>query len=194
MIHQEYHSTSRFNRLNVSPRGQSFMLELCRVRISMETGTSVLHTSWYNLRGIDIWQVLEVSLSVPLSSFCNIKEKYNPKFLFCLQISLINSVTGLTTAKGGALALQANDPHAVDFTLAILRLHENGFLDSLRRKWWEIKDECPNEKETGKLEILHHCVVLLKALVSVICSQWVYQGRIPTVELETGVRRPCYVK
>ncbi|KAL9962086.1 hypothetical protein ACROYT_G031156 [Oculina patagonica] len=60
----------------------------------------------------------------------------------------LTTVTGLTTAKGGALALQANDPHAVDFTLAILRLHENGFLDSLRRKWWEIKDECPNEKET----------------------------------------------
>ncbi|KAL9962102.1 hypothetical protein ACROYT_G031174 [Oculina patagonica] len=60
----------------------------------------------------------------------------------------LTTVPGLTTAKGGALAFQANDPHVVDFTLAILRLHENDFLDNLKRKWWETNNACPQEHET----------------------------------------------
>ncbi|XP_078376095.1 glutamate receptor 4-like isoform X2 [Oculina patagonica] len=58
------------------------------------------------------------------------------------------TVPGLTTAKGLALAFQANDLHVDDFTLAILRLHENDFLNSLRRKWWDTKNECPQEQRT----------------------------------------------
>ncbi|XP_078383275.1 glutamate receptor ionotropic, kainate 2-like isoform X2 [Oculina patagonica] len=57
-------------------------------------------------------------------------------------------VPGLTTAKGLALALQAHDPHTIDFTLAILHLHENYFLDNLKRKWWENNNGCPQEQET----------------------------------------------
>ncbi|XP_078377925.1 glutamate receptor ionotropic, kainate 3-like [Oculina patagonica] len=60
----------------------------------------------------------------------------------------LTTVPGLTTAKGLALAFQANDPHVDDFTLAILRLHENDFLNSLRRKWWDTKNECPQEQGT----------------------------------------------
>ncbi|KAL9962101.1 hypothetical protein ACROYT_G031173 [Oculina patagonica] len=60
----------------------------------------------------------------------------------------LTTVPGLTTAKGLGLAFQANDPHVDDFTLAILRLHENDFLNSLRRKWWETKNGCPKEQET----------------------------------------------
>ena len=60
------------------------------------------------------------------------------------------SVAGLTTSKGIALAFPAYDPHADDFTLDILRLHENNFLDSLQRKWWETKNECDQEQETSK--------------------------------------------
>jgi len=57
-------------------------------------------------------------------------------------------VPGLSTSKGLALALQANDPHADDFTLAILHLYENYVLDNLKRKWWETANECLQEKET----------------------------------------------
>ncbi|XP_078384274.1 glutamate receptor ionotropic, kainate 3-like isoform X2 [Oculina patagonica] len=57
-------------------------------------------------------------------------------------------VPGLTTAKGLTLAFQAHDPHTNDFTLAILRLFENDFLDSLRRKWWENSNACAKEQET----------------------------------------------
>ena len=59
-------------------------------------------------------------------------------------------VPGLTTAKGLSLALQANDPHTADFTLAILRLHENNFLETLKRKWWNAGNGCPEEQETGR--------------------------------------------
>lgn len=67
-----------------------------------------------------------------------------------LILMLFYLVPGLTTAKGLALALQANDPHTNDFTLAILHLHENYFLDNLKRKWWENSNSCPQEQETSK--------------------------------------------
>ncbi|XP_078383344.1 glutamate receptor ionotropic, kainate 2-like [Oculina patagonica] len=60
----------------------------------------------------------------------------------------LTTVSGLNIAKGLALAFQANDPHVDDFTLAILRLHENDFLNNLWRKWWDNKSECPKEQET----------------------------------------------
>ena len=40
----------------------------------------------------------------------------------------------------------------MDFTLAILRLHENDFLDKLKRKWWDMANECPEEQETSELQ------------------------------------------
>lgn len=60
------------------------------------------------------------------------------------------SVSGLSTAKGLSFALQTNDPHTNDFKLGILRLHENNFLGSLERKWWENANQCPEEEETCK--------------------------------------------
>ena len=59
-------------------------------------------------------------------------------------------VAGLTTAKGLALALQANDPHTYAFTLGILRLHENFVLTNLKRKWWRTTSACPKEPNTSK--------------------------------------------
>ncbi|XP_078384348.1 glutamate receptor 4-like isoform X2 [Oculina patagonica] len=58
----------------------------------------------------------------------------------------LTTVPGVTTAKGYGLAFQVNDPRLDDFTLAVLRLHENDFLDNLKRKWWDTKNECPEEK------------------------------------------------
>lgn len=49
-----------------------------------------------------------------------------------------------------AFALQADDPHTKEITLAILRLQENSFLDELRRKWWETSSSCPEEEDTSK--------------------------------------------
>ena len=59
-------------------------------------------------------------------------------------------VAGLTTAKGLALALQANDPHTNAFTLAILRLHESFVLAKLKRKWWKTANACPKEPNKSK--------------------------------------------
>lgn len=60
----------------------------------------------------------------------------------------LTTVPGLTTAKGLALALQENDPHTNDFTLAMLHLHENHFIAALKKKWWEESSGCPQEQET----------------------------------------------
>lgn len=60
------------------------------------------------------------------------------------------SVPGLSTALGLAFAFQANSTDVDDVTLAILHLHENEFLDSLKREWWEYKDECPKKQDTSK--------------------------------------------
>ncbi|XP_015753332.1 PREDICTED: glutamate receptor 2-like isoform X2 [Acropora digitifera] len=60
------------------------------------------------------------------------------------------SVPGLSTAKGYALAFQAGAPNVSEFSLAILRLNEQGFLGTLTRKWWDNTNKCPVE-ETTKL-------------------------------------------
>ena len=37
-----------------------------------------------------------------------------------------------------------------EFSLAILRLNEQGFLEKLRRKWWDDKNNCPVEQTTSE--------------------------------------------
>ena len=64
------------------------------------------------------------------------------------------SVPGLSTALGYSFALQANDTALKDFTLAILRLNENDFLDQLKREWWELTNECPQEEGTSEKTFL----------------------------------------
>ena len=61
---------------------------------------------------------------------------------------------GLSTAKGLALAFQANDPDVQDFSLAILNLHENSALEGLRRKWWESTNGCPQDPDSSKKMVL----------------------------------------
>ena len=53
-------------------------------------------------------------------------------------------------AKGMGFAFQANDPIMKEFSLAILNLHENGFLEGRRRAWWESTNMCPKEQETSE--------------------------------------------
>lgn len=58
------------------------------------------------------------------------------------------TVPGLSTAKGLGLAFQSNDPTVKDFSLAILKLHENTFLEQRKREWWDHANTCPKEKDT----------------------------------------------
>ena len=59
-------------------------------------------------------------------------------------------VPGMSGTSAHAFALQANDPHTMQFTLAILRLQESSVLDNLHRKWWETSNACSKEKDTSK--------------------------------------------
>ena len=65
-------------------------------------------------------------------------------------------VKGLTTSKGLSFAFQANSPYVNDFTLGILRLHENDFLDGLKRKWWDRTSTCPEEEVGSKHNALNN--------------------------------------
>ena len=58
-------------------------------------------------------------------------------------------VAGLSTARGLALAFQAGSPNVSEFSLAILRLNEQGFLEKLTRKWWDNINNCPVEQTTS---------------------------------------------
>ncbi|KAJ7337780.1 Glutamate receptor ionotropic, delta-1 [Desmophyllum pertusum] len=108
-------------------------------------------------------------------------------------------VPGLSTDKGLSFALQDNDPHAKDFKLAILRLHENHFLDNLRREWWETKNECPQEHETtlsreriGLMSMLGVYVVMGVGIV-VACltliAEIFWKRRQQKIISKVGVRR-----
>jgi len=83
---------------------------------------------------------------------------------FWKRVFFLFKVPGLTNAKGISFALQANDPHTMDFTLAILRLQENHFIDAIRRKWWETSNRCPEEEKTSMKITLSsfstHCMSL----------------------------------
>lgn len=91
-----------------------------------------------------------------LKTYVEIAQKKN--FLMYLFIILFNiddyvccfSVTGLPSPRGLSFAFQSNSPFLNEFTLATLRLHENNFLDGLRRKWWDSASKCPDEEQTSK--------------------------------------------
>ena len=59
-------------------------------------------------------------------------------------------VPGLSTTKGLGLAFQAGSPNVSEFSLAILRLNEQGFLGKLTRKWWDDTNNCPVEQTTSE--------------------------------------------
>ena len=59
-------------------------------------------------------------------------------------------VPGLSTPRQYALAFQAGSPNVSEFSLAILRLNEQGFLGKLTRKWWDNANNCPVEQTTSE--------------------------------------------
>lgn len=71
-------------------------------------------------------------------------------------------VPGLSSPYGLAFALQPNDSRTINFTLAILRLQENHFLEDLYRKWWQTSDTCSQEENARKnVQILYRILYSL---------------------------------
>ncbi|XP_078361238.1 glutamate receptor 2-like [Oculina patagonica] len=52
----------------------------------------------------------------------------------------------LLEAKSYGIALQRNSELTNQFSVAILKLREEGIVDKLRKKWWEQRSECPDPK------------------------------------------------
>ena len=76
----------------------------------------------------------------------------------CLFVSTNGScllVPGLSSTNGLAFALQANDPHTMQFTLAILRLQNTLFLEDLYRKWWQTSNSCADDEENTRKNIAY---------------------------------------
>ena len=76
----------------------------------------------------------------------------------CLFVSTNGScllVPGLSSANGLAFALQANDPHTMQFTLAILRLQNALVLEDLYRKWWQTSNSCADDEENTRKNIAY---------------------------------------
>ena len=74
----------------------------------------------------------------------------------CLFVSTNGScllVPGLSSTNGLAFALQANDPHTMQFTLAILRLQNTLVLEDLYRKWWQTSNSCADDEENKRKNI-----------------------------------------
>ena len=77
-------------------------------------------------------------------------------YLVCLFASTNGSyllVPGLSTTNGLAFALQANDPHTMQFTMAILRLQNTLVLEDLHRKWWQTSNSCADDEENTRKNI-----------------------------------------
>ena len=77
-------------------------------------------------------------------------------YLVCLFVSTNGSyllVPGLSSSNGLAFALQANDPHTMQFTLAILRLQNTLVLEDLYRKWWQTSNSCADDEENTRKNI-----------------------------------------
>ena len=76
----------------------------------------------------------------------------------CLFVSTNGSgllVPGLSSSNGLAFALQANDPHTMQFTLAILRLQNALVLEDLYRKWWQTSNSCADDEENTRKNIAY---------------------------------------
>lgn len=110
-------------------------------------------------------------------------------------------VKGLTTSKGLSFAFQANSPYLNDFTLGILRLHENDFLDGLKRKWWDRTSTCPEEEEgtlsrqrIGLKSMLGVYVVLIIgmfiAFVTMFAERYWYKKEIKRSIINKIIIRP----
>lgn len=89
-------------------------------------------------------------------------------------------VPGLSSPYGLAFALQPNDSRTINFTLAILRLQENHFLEDLYRKWWQTSDTCSQEENARKnVQILYRTILFQdKNIIINKAIAWEYRPNV----------------
>lgn len=72
-------------------------------------------------------------------------EKPSTEYVIMQKPCDLRTVNGLVSAGSYGIALPKHSPYIRNISMAILRLQETSVLDSLRRKWWEYKSQCPKE-------------------------------------------------
>lgn len=60
-------------------------------------------------------------------------------------------MNGILGAGSYGIAMPKHSPYIRNISVAILKLQETSVLDSLWRKWWEYKSQCPKEKSGAGL-------------------------------------------
>ncbi|XP_070554380.1 glutamate receptor ionotropic, kainate 3-like isoform X2 [Ptychodera flava] len=55
--------------------------------------------------------------------------------------------------KGYGIGLPMGAPYRDDFTIAVLKLREKGFLENIQKKWWTDRGECPKTEMVGTSDI-----------------------------------------
>ncbi|XP_077864490.1 glutamate receptor ionotropic, kainate 3-like [Saccoglossus kowalevskii] len=55
--------------------------------------------------------------------------------------------------KGYGIGLPMGAPYRDDFTIALLKMRERGFLEAIQRKWWTERGECPKTEILGTSDI-----------------------------------------
>jgi len=68
-------------------------------------------------------------------------------------VFIVISASGLLGASSYGIAMPKHYPYVRNISVAVLQLHENGELDSLWRKWWDNRSQCPKEqKRSGSID------------------------------------------
>ena len=66
-------------------------------------------------------------------------------------VVFLHAVNGILGAGSYGIAMAKHSPYIRNISVAILKLQETSVLDSLWRKWWEYKSQCPKEKSGAGL-------------------------------------------
>lgn len=74
------------------------------------------------------------------------------QFSDCFAVVVVfHAVNGILGAGSYGIAMPKHSPYIRNISVAILKLQETSVLDSLWRKWWEYKSQCPKEKSGAGL-------------------------------------------
>ncbi|XP_031555279.1 glutamate receptor 4-like isoform X2 [Actinia tenebrosa] len=80
-------------------------------------------------------------------------EKPSTEYVIMQEPCDLTAASGLLGASSYGIAMPKHYPYARNISVAVLTLHETGVLDSLWRKWWDYRSQCPKEQSrsgTGK--------------------------------------------
>ncbi|KAL9961487.1 hypothetical protein ACROYT_G030434 [Oculina patagonica] len=73
-------------------------------------------------------------------------EKPSTEYIIMQKPCDLRTVNGILGAGSYGIAMPKHSPYIRNISVAILKLQETSVLDSLWRKWWEYKSQCPKEK------------------------------------------------